>query len=222
MNKKTLAFLHTSSQHVETFSNIINGLNVDCKVVHEVDESLLERAIDSGLRASLKRDINSQMCRLARDGAAVVVCTCSTIGAIAEQSSDPNVNFMAMRIDRAMADKAVSSAEHILVVAALESTLQPTLQLLKGSAINANTQVQITTVTASSAWELFEAGETEKYYQCIAQNISEKHHDYELIILAQASMAGAIDYCRAIPKTILSSPVLGVLAALEQLKNPSQ
>ena len=222
MNKKTLAFLHTSSQHIKTFSNIINDLKIDCKVVHEVDESLLARAIDGAMDASLERDINSQMCRLARDGAAVVVCTCSTIGAIAEQSSDPYLSFKAMRIDRAMADKAVSSAAHILIVAALESTLQPTLQLLNSSAINANREVQLTTVTVDSAWQMFEAGEIDRYYQCIGQSINEQHYGYQVIVLAQASMAGAIDYCRAVPKTILSSPLLGVLAALEQLKNHNE
>ncbi|MCJ8337513.1 MAG: hypothetical protein MJK10_03490 [Pseudomonadales bacterium] len=218
MPNKSLAFLHTSLVHIETFGYIIKELDVKFNVVHEVNESLLNRAIEFGLDSDLQRDIKTQMRQLAVDGAAVVVCTCSTIGEVAEQSADTHLSFQAMRIDRAMADKAVLSADRILVVAALKSTLQPTVQLLESSALNAGREVQLSTVTVESAWQLFGAGEIDNYHRCIARTINSQYHDYDIIVLAQASMAGAIKYCDQIPASILASPLLGVLAAIEKMQ----
>jgi hypothetical protein len=61
----------------------------------------------------------------AASGSSVVLCTCSTIGGIAERVETQG-RFLAMRIDRPMADEAVRLGPSVLIVAALDSTLAPT------------------------------------------------------------------------------------------------
>ncbi len=61
---------------------------------------------------------------------AVVVCTCSTIGGSAEQTRLPHGQSV-LRVDRAMAERAVEIGSRIVVAAALESTLAPTTELIQ-------------------------------------------------------------------------------------------
>ena len=72
----------------------------------------------------------------ASDGAAVVACTCSTIGGIAERTATGGA-FTAQRIDRAMAERAVRAGPRVLIAAALESTLEPTTALILSTAAQA-------------------------------------------------------------------------------------
>ncbi|MEH6442566.1 MAG: aspartate/glutamate racemase family protein [Oceanospirillaceae bacterium] len=223
MNNETtgkLAFLHTSAVHMETFNKLINKLNINIKVVHKVDESLLSHAISTGVDADLIEKVQLQIKRLIAEGASVVVCTCSSIGAIAEQFELAN-GATVLRIDRAMADKAVLIGQDILILAALQSTLSPTYDLLQTSADKLHRQVNLEVVCIDQAWSLFEAGEMEKYHQCIADYIQQYAANYDVIVLAQASMASASVLCHdmVIPGDIpiLSSPELGLMAAIEML-----
>ena len=66
-----------------------------------VDESIADR-------------IRAEISELRDDGADVVVCTCSSIGAIAEEMNKTET-IEVQRIDRAMADKAVGIGERIVL-----------------------------------------------------------------------------------------------------------
>ena len=130
-----IAFLHTAKVHVETFGNLVKELGPNFSVHHVVDESLLKDARKHGITPELEKRIHQAMQDATSTGAKVVVCTCSTIGGIAESSGETSgQGFISMRIDRAMADEAVNTGERILVVAALESTLASTKELLENSA----------------------------------------------------------------------------------------
>lgn len=86
-------------------------------------------------------------------GVDVICCTCSTIGDIAE-SSDAKVTVF--RVDHPMARHAVKRGQRIGVVAALESTLEPTRALIEDEAARAGADVSLELVTASDAWARFE------------------------------------------------------------------
>ena len=84
-----------------------------------------EGAIGDEVRIATRAAVSA----LSGAGAKVIVCTCSTLGGIAEQS--PPAGVLVLRIDRAMAERAVASGRRILVAAALASTLSPTVELLR-------------------------------------------------------------------------------------------
>ena len=42
--------------------------------------------------------------------------------------------------------------------------------------------------------------------------------DFDVVVLAQASMSKAVDYCVGVKTPVLSSPRIGVKAALAELK----
>lgn len=209
-----LAFLHTAKVHVETFSKLVAEISPNISVRHDVNEGLLEQARKTGITPEMETRICKAMQEAASTGASVVVCTCSTIGGIAERSGQ---GFTPMRIDRAMADEAVNLGQRILIVAALESTLGSTRDLVEDSARKLGKNPDIQVLHIQDAWKYFEAGDSPAYLQTIAQALRENWQAYEVIVLAQASMAKVIALCEEIEIPILSSPELGVNAALSIL-----
>ncbi len=206
-----IAFLHTAKVHVEAFGKLVRELEPNLLVRHVVDESLLEDARKHGITPELEKRIHQAMHDANSTGAMVVVCTCSTIGGVAESSGQ---GFISMRIDRAMADEAVSTGKRILVVAALESTLASTKELLEDSAKNLAKTPVVQILHIKDAWKYFETGDHAAYLQTIAQSLLEHWKDFDVIVLAQASMAKAAELCQEIKIPILSSPRLGVKAAI--------
>lgn len=156
------------------------------------------------------------MAAAAARGASLVVCTCSTIGGVAERTP-PNPRFRAARIDRAMADRAVQLGPRILLVAALQSTLEPTRDLLRESAERLGVEIEMEMLCVEQAWPLFERGDTAGYLEAIARAVSAAA-GADVVVLAQASMAGALPLLEGLGVEVLASPALGIRTALQQLR----
>jgi hypothetical protein len=139
---KTLTFLHTSPVHIATFDQLLAEIDPDIPARHVVDESLLQDARASGITAELTQRITQTLVDAIADDTAVVICTCSTIGGCAEQINH-GTNRPIIRVDRAMAERAVATGERIVVVAALASTLTPTRQLIEEVADQAGKAITI-------------------------------------------------------------------------------
>jgi hypothetical protein len=179
-----------------------------------VDESLLHEARASGITPELSRRLAQTIGAAIADGAAVVACTCSTIGGCAEQANQ-GMEQRVVRIDRAMAEQAVASGERIIIAAALASTLIPTRQLILDVAAQAGKAVDLVEVLCEDAWPHFERGEHSTYFALIARRLRQVTPAADVVVLAQASMAGAAAFCADLSIPILSSPRLGLAAAIQ-------
>ena len=215
MNHK-IAFLHTAQVHALTFQRLVDAIDPSMSVRHDVNEALLSDAVAHEMTDTLSERVNAAMEEASDSGAEVVVCTCSTIGGIAEQSLQDE-SAQAMRIDRAMANLAVANSERILVIAAVESTLKPTMTLLNESSAKAGKAPHLSLQLVEGAWAQFESGAMEGYYDCIAAYIEREHKGYDCVILAQASMAPVAKRFDGSKTCVLASPELGVKAAFEVL-----
>ncbi len=221
-----LAFVHTAALHVTGFQAQLDALAPGTPVEHHVDESLLAEARRVGLQdTALRERVQQAMHAAAASGAAVVVCTCSTVGGLAEATPTQG-RFIAQRIDRAMADQAVQRGPAVLVLAALDSTLAPTAALIEDSARRLGRPVQIRTQLIAGAWARFEAGDLPGYHATIAAAIAAAPCALPpgpgVRVLAQASMAGALALLDPAEAPPLSSPGLGVLAALAAAGVPTR
>lgn len=214
IKKYDIAFLHTSALYVKSFGAIMAELAPELSVKHEVKPYFLTRAQGNGVDEVLEAGVTATIDALSKE-AKVVIVTCSSIGHIAEKIGVIN-DCRVERIDRAMADYAVESANNILVVAALQSTLKPTRELLKSSMSHFGVKPNVTLQYVDDAWEHFLSGNQKGYYEDIAKVLVEKEQDYDLILLAQASMAGVVDDVQlSIP--VISSPRIGVERAIRFL-----
>ncbi|MEZ4706620.1 MAG: hypothetical protein R3A44_05405 [Caldilineaceae bacterium] len=213
-----LIFLHTSSVHIETFDRLLRQSGAAVQTEHLVHEDLLEQARQTGITVALQDRVSAVIENAAGAGD-FVLCTCSTIGGCAEALNNAGERRV-VRVDRAMARRAVELGEHILVCAALHSTLAPTQALIAEEAQAIRKTVQQTPLICETAWTLFEMGDLDGYHRRIADDLRRylTAGNYpDVIVLAQASMAGAAAYCTDLSIPILSSPQLGINAALKTL-----
>lgn len=211
-----ISFLHTSPVHVATFDALLDELSPGMPRRHRVEESWLEAARDDGMSADLSETITTAMRDLADGG--VGVCTCSTIGGVAEAAGSEDAPTI--RIDRALMQVAVSHGSRPLIAMCLESTKAPTLDLLNDVARAQGCDVSPMVVMCQPAWRHFESGDMDTYAASIADTIKAEliNDSPDCIVLAQGSMAIAEPLLGDTDLPVLSSPRLGVLRALELLK----
>lgn len=207
MNGSGLTLLHTSPVHVPVFDALRDRNHPGAVLRHLVVPELLDRARAEGPRAVAPAVLEA----LAGAGPGPVLVTCSTIGATAEALA-PVLGAPVLRVDRPMAAAAVRAGARIAVLATVESTFAPTAELLAEEAGEA--PLAIRTCLVDGAWERFEAGDTAGYLARVAA-AADAVTDADVIVLAQASMAGAADLVTTrIP--VLSSPAPGLAAGLRQ------
>ena len=209
-----LALLHTSGVHVATFDRLARELGNAAPIRHEVREDLLSDTLAAGAITDAVRASTAEAVRaLALGGAKVVVCTCSTLGAVAEATPVPELVHV-LRVDRPMAEQAVASGRRIVVVAALRSTLDPTMNLLRQIATDANRAISVTELLCEHAWPSFESGNRARYIDDIVTAVESTAQPTDVILLAQASMEPAEERLAHLGIPVLSSPRSGLLAAL--------
>ncbi|MFB7462984.1 aspartate/glutamate racemase family protein [Streptomyces sp. NPDC056224] len=200
-----LLLLHTSPAHVPVFDALRDRNHPGAVLRHRVVPELLDRARAMGPQA-VAPDLAGL---LAEAGPLPVLVTCSTIGATAESLASA-LGSRVLRVDRPMAAAAVRTGARIAVLATVESTLAPTRALLAEEA--RERPVSIRTHVVAGAWERFAAGDDAGSLARVAE-AADAVTDADVIVLAQASMAGAADLVTTrIP--VLSSPARGLAAGL--------
>ncbi|UTV31006.1 hypothetical protein [Photobacterium atrarenae] len=204
-----IAFLYTLSDNIPLFSPYIQRYLRDrnMTVTHHLNEELLQHAREDGLTANVAAEIHQAVTEIADTGADMIVCTCSTIGDLAEQT--PAVTATVIRVDRPMARAAVAFPQ-IHVLAALPDTLEPTMALLRSTAKAAGREPKISTAVVPQAWQSYQAGDQRGYAATIARFIRENCQGLSgALLLAQASMAPAAQLVRGRQAgQILTSPEL--------------
>lgn len=203
-----LALLHTSHLHVPVFDALRDEDHPGLELRHFVDASLLSRARELGPEA-VADDVRNALSRAVGGGARAVLCTCSTIGAVAEAAA-AMTGVRVVRGDRPMAAEAVAAGERLVVMATVESTFAPTVELIEDEARRAGRPVTVRTLLVEGAWDRFEAGDTQACARLVA-DAADAVTDADAIVLAQGSMAPAQHLVRtAVP--VLSSPRPGLAA----------
>ncbi|MFD8147192.1 aspartate/glutamate racemase family protein [Streptomyces sp. NPDC059708] len=204
MTEPALTLLHTSPVHVPVFDALRDERHPGAELRHLVVPRLLDRARESG-----PRSVADKVCEVLDGVRGPVLVTCSTVGGVAE-ALGPRLGVPVLRVDRPMAAEAVRTGARIAVLAALASTVGPTEELLAEEA--GGRAVTVRSRVLDGAWERFEAGDAEGYLELVAR-AADAVEDADVIVLAQASMAGAARLVRTrLP--VLSSPAPGLAAAL--------
>lgn len=209
-----LALLHTSPAHVPVFEALRAEHHPGLELRHLVDEELLARARREGPEA-VTAEVRAALGVAVADGARAVLCTCSTIGGVAE-AAGAEVGVRVLRSDRPMAAAAVAAGSRIVVLATVESTFGPTASLIEEEARRAGRPVEVRTRLVQGAWERFEAGDAEGCARLVAA-VVDTVDDADAIVLAQGSMAPA-ERLALTSVPVLSSPRRGLAAGAEAVR----
>lgn len=204
-----VGFLHTSVVHEVTFEVLVAEIDDRADVVSVVDAALLDRARASGPNdPAVRADVRRHLVELADAGCERIICTCSTIGGAAEDVGR-ELGRIVMRVDRPMAEVAVALGGPILVLATLESTLAPTLDLITSVASASGAELEVCALVVEGAWARLEEGDLDASLALVVDAIERIGDEVGVIVLAQASMAAAATVADAdIP--VLTSPRLAV------------
>lgn len=209
---RKVGMVHTVSKLVPMFEELAGEMMPGTEVIHLVDEGLLKDIVAGG---ELTPDRVSRLASLASfaeaSGAEAVMLTCSTVGPGVDTARE-SVEVPFLKVDEAMADRAVELGPRIGVIATLHTTLTPTSELVRDRASVQGKEVQAETVLCQGAFEALGAGDTDTHDRIVIENLKELMGQVDVIVLAQASMARVAELLSEEEKVvpILSSPRLGV------------
>lgn len=177
-----------------------------------VDESLIKNTIKANeVTPQTARRLIDHLKSAEEAGADAILVTCSSIGPVVE-AAQQFINIPVIRVDVALADKAIGIGSRIGVVATLPTTLKPTVELIEARAKLAGKEVEVISTLCEGAFQAVAAGDTETHDRLVTAGIRELMAKVDVIVLAQASMARAANAIPEAERTvpILSSPRLAV------------
>jgi Asp/Glu/hydantoin racemase len=217
----TLGLVHTVRRVIPGLSDLAAELLPDVRQLHYLDESVLQDAIAlNGLSADIIRRVRT-LVQLAAERCEVVLVTCSSIGPAADIAAG-ECYVPVLRLDRPMAQEAVHTAQRVGVIATLGSTLQPTTELVRKCAAEAEREVAVTPLLVAGAFAAASGGDQATHDRLVLeglQGLLTGAEPVETVLLAQASMAAvAAQLPDELQARILSSPRSGLLQAGEVLR----
>jgi len=201
-----LTLLHTAKVHRATFDKLRDVIAPNAKLNHLVRADWLARS-QGGIDAALAEEIAAAV--NAVNGP--VVCTCTTLGEVAEAAG-------AIRVDQPMMAAAAATGKAVMMAYCLYSTLAPSGDLLAREMAQAGNPSDIVPLDLSLFWPLFEAGEFEAFAAVIAAAVRDalRDSDFGAVVLAQASMAGAATLLADGQTPVFASPEMALRAGLAQ------
>lgn len=213
-----LGLVHTSATLVPVFSELLRPFGDRVTCFNIVDDSLIKDVIAQGsLTPPIVARVVDQVALAERAGADTILVTCSSIGEAVELAARL-CRVPVVRVDQAMADRAVAIGGRIGVLATLPTTLGPTEDLVRRRADRAGQSVAVTAQVCPGAFEALMAGDAAAHDEMVGAALRTMIRESDVVLLAQASMArvaqglGAGE--TAVP--VLASPPLAVasLAAM--------
>lgn len=206
--RKKLTILHTTLATTTTIPAMIRELYPDeFDIVNVLDDSLLNDIKCSGrMSASVIERFIQYACIAKNNGSDALLLACSSLGKAADIAREL-LDIPLYKIDEPMADQAVESGNNILVLGTVKSTLEPTSDLILSK--RKSQEQSITCILIPDVFELYEI-DREQHDQRIAEVIQEHLNTYDVIVLAQASMANAIQYITQDREKIVTSLPLGL------------
>lgn len=204
--------IHTVPTLPATFHDLVAAhAGADAEQIHVVDPWLLRTAIAAGgVTPEIVDRLAAHVAHLRDRGADGVLVTCSTLGEATEQVAERlGATSPVVRVDQGMADRAVELAgdgSTVAVLATVASTVGPTQRLVHRSAAAAGVTVTVEVELLDEAGRAREAGDTARHDTLVADAVARWSGRVDVVVLAQASMAGAV--ARSVPETAERTPVL--------------
>jgi aspartate/glutamate racemase len=208
MTMTRIAFLHTGAVNIAPFGELAAELLPEAVVVNYLDDKIVADLRDEQRAASVPGRVEALVAAAAAGGADAVMFTCSSISELAAPAAAA-AGVPVLRVDEAMADAAVRAGRRVRVLATLSTTSRPTIGLLRERAALADLHPEITDEVIDGAFEAVASGDRATHDRLVGAAIERAAAEADVVVLAQASMAGAADAV-SVDVPVLTSPRLGV------------
>ncbi|HEV7265331.1 MAG TPA: aspartate/glutamate racemase family protein [Falsiroseomonas sp.] len=202
----TIACLHTAAGNLAVFDAACpSGVTL----THTLREDLLTDAeAAGGLTDEIAQRTARALEALAQPGVDAVLLTCSTVGPGAALA---RAAIPVLRVDAALAERATKGGGRVVVLCAVETTIEPTRAIFAEAAARHGATIDVRLVPG--AWAAFRAGDTAGYHRSVAEAADAAFAEgADEVALAQASMAGAVALAEG--RKPLASPPVGLAVAM--------
>lgn len=203
-----LAYIHTGAVVIPTFAALSAEHLPGVEVQHLLDSTIVGDLGRDAEGSAVRQRLEALGTAAVASGASTVVFSCSSIGGYAAGLSQ-RLGVPVLRIDEAMADEAVAIGRRVAVIATLPTTLVPTVALLLDRAKIAGAEIEVTDQVVDGAFEAIVGGDAATHDRLVGDAIVALAAENDVIVLAQASMAGA-SASVSVGVPVLTSPELGV------------
>jgi Asp/Glu/hydantoin racemase len=187
---RRIAFLHTGAVVIPPVAALAREHLADATVINYLDDRIVADLGDADRAASVPERIVDLVSAARSAGADVVMLTCSSISQLAGPTAD-RVGIPVLRIDEAMADEAVAVGRRIAVLATLRTTLTPTTALIRERAVLVGASPEIESEVIDGAFAAVSGGDRSTHDRLVGAAIERAARSADVVVLAQASMAGA-------------------------------
>lgn len=206
---KKIGIIHTTPATIASLNDLVKTIVGEAEVVNFLDDSILGDMREKHNVEYVRERWISYAKVLEQLGVDAVLSACSTVGAFAEEA-DRLLQIPVYRIDEAMCEEAVKRGNTISVFATLQSTLEPTVDLVQRKAQSLGKDVTINTVLVEGAYAALMDGKKDVHDAKIREAVDSYLEQSDAVVLAQASMASAVSGAGAAAEKILTSPKLGI------------
>lgn len=218
---RRLGLVHTAPVLGALFHDLVlanaSAAQLAPEPVHVTDPWMLQTAMSDGVTSAVLERLTSHVEYLARQGSAAILVTCSSLGEATEQlAARRGASPTLIRIDEAMADRAVELAGdggRVAVLATVQSTAGPTERLIQRSAERAGVAVHIDVDVLEEAGKARARGDQDHHDTLINNALARwtPGHHTDVVVLAQATMAHLANPSQKVSGVpVLSSPALAV------------
>lgn len=204
---KKLTIIHTTVATVLSMPPMIQKMYPDqFEIVNVLDDSMLNEIKAKG---DLTKEVTERFVQYAviakNNESDAILLACSSIGRAGDIARNI-LDIPLFKIDEPMAEEAVKSAKKILILGTVKSTLRPTTELIESKK---KTGQIIESIWIPDVFELYTENKAE-HDRRIAEVIGQHQAEYDVVVLAQASMSGAADQVTEKKALILTSLPIGL------------
>lgn len=212
-----VVLIHTSPVSLNDLKALFKEIVPEVEMVNIIDDSLLDEVKKNG---QINPAIISRMCAYVQVAKTLkpdlIFNQCSSVGEafdIARKQADCKT----LKIDEAMAEKAVELGNRIGVVATVASTVKPSCNLVRTKAKEANKDVTVTEYLVDGALDILMSGDVDKHNELVIKAIRKAEAENDVVVLAQGSMTAILPLLGETTKPVLTSPRLAVERVKKEL-----
>ena len=216
--KKSIAIVQTSAVSSAELKALCEEIMPEVTVYQIIDDSLIKEVnANGGPTYGVKRRMYNYYQQAESLGVDVILNQCSSVGEVAD-AIKPFVSVPVVKVDEAMAEKAVSLGKKIAVVATVPTTVGPSVRLVEQKAREMGKEIEIETHLVKDAMMiLIEKGDVETHNKMVLGEVEAAAETCDVVVLAQGSMTVLLPLLGHIQKPVLTSPRLGVERVKEVL-----
>ena len=216
--KKSIAIVQTSAVSSAELKALCEEIMPEVTVYQIIDDSLIKEVnANGGPTYGVKRRMYNYFQQAESLGVDAILNQCSSVGEVAD-AIKPFVSVPVVKVDEAMAEKAVSLGKKIAVIATVPTTVGPSVRLVEQKAKEMGKEIEIETHLVKDAMMiLIEKGDVETHNKMVLGEVEAAAESCDVVVLAQGSMTVLLPLLGHIQKPVLTSPRLGVERVKEVL-----